>query len=140
MKGFELKIARELLGLSTTEAAEHIGKVNRRAWLYWESSERNVPADVASIMQRLVSRHREIMQIALSQEIEKMNVIYYGTPEFCENVLDWRFSQSLARTLALDFGANLVLFDKAQFDKFCKDNNLTDSKATRSYWATTQKS
>lgn len=140
MKAIELKLARELIGLSVSEAAEHIGNVSRRSWEYWESGGRAVPEDVASVIKQLVERHRQIIRMALEQGIEKMNVIYYATPDYCESILDWRFSQSLARTLALDFGANFVLFDKTQFDTFCKEKGLKDSKETRSYWAATEKS
>ncbi|STP02639.1 hypothetical protein [Haemophilus parainfluenzae] len=32
MTPLELKVARKLLGLSTVEAAEHIGQVSKRSW------------------------------------------------------------------------------------------------------------
>lgn len=144
MNGIQLKLARELLGLSQVEAAEHIGKVNQRAWAYWEAGRSPVKPDVAQLLNQLLSRRRQILkQFITSQENEpahKVVVVYYNTPEYCQSYLDWKFSQSLARTLAFDFGAVLVDFDKASFDEFCRGFGLEDTPASRSEWAVWQNS
>ncbi|QNS14582.1 DUF1870 family protein [Mannheimia bovis] len=144
MTGLELKLARELLGLSQYEAAEHIGKVHQRSWAFWEAGRTPVKADVAEFMRKLIHhRHEVIKQFSNSKaagDSQKVVIVYYNTPEHCQSFLDWKFSQSLARTLAIDFGAVLVDFDKKSFDEFCKGFNLKDTPATRSEWAVYQNS
>lgn len=139
MTGLELKLSRELLGLSQYEAAEHIGKVHQRTWAFWETGRTPVKADVAEFMQNLLNRRHEIIkQFSNSQAVEdahKVVVVYYDTPEFCASYLDWRFSQSIARTLALDFGVSLVVFNNNSFLDFCKKENLKDTTENRSLWA-----
>ena len=50
MTPLELKVARKLLGLSTVEAAEHIGKVSKRSWEYWENGQRTIKPDVEELI------------------------------------------------------------------------------------------
>lgn len=137
MTPLELKVARKLLGLSTVEAAEHIGKVSKRSWEYWENEQRTIKPDVEELINSLLSRRREIISEVynMGENAKGISVIYYKTPEYCESVLEWRFSQSLASTLSLDFGAKLIEFDKQDFDKFISENNLIDNKQSRAAWA-----
>lgn len=137
MTPLELKVARKLLGLSTVEAAEHIGKVSKRSWEYWENGQRTIKPDVEELMNSLLSRRREIIAEVynMGENAKGISVIYYKTPEYCESVLEWRFSQSLASTLSLDFGARLIEFDKQDFDKFIFENGLIDNKQSRAAWA-----
>ena len=85
----------------------------------------------------MLARRREIIAEVynMGEKAKGISVIYYKTPEHCENVLEWRFSQSLASTLSLDFGARLVEFDKQDFERFLKENMLNDSKPSRAAWA-----
>ena len=140
MTPLELKVARKLLGLSTVEAAEHIGKVSKRSWEYWENGQRTIKSDVEELMNSLLSRRREIIAEVynMGENSKGISVIYYKTPEHCESILEWRFSQSLASTLSLDFGARLIEFDKQDFDKFIFDNGLIDNKQSRAAWAATR--
>ncbi len=137
MTPLELKVARKLLGLSTVEAAEHIGKVSKRSWEYWENGQRTIKSDVEELINCLLARRREIIAEVynMGENAKGISVIYYKTPEHCESVLEWRFSQSLASTLSLDFGARLVEFDKKDFEKFINENMLLDSKPSRAMWA-----
>lgn len=137
MTPLELKVARKLLGLSTVEAAEHIGKVSKRSWEYWENGQRTIKPDVEELINSLLSRRREIIAELYNMEgnAKGISVIYYKTPEYCESILEWRFSQSLASTLSLDFGARLIEFNKQDFDVFISENNLVDNKQSRAAWA-----
>lgn len=137
MKNFELKIARELLGLTQSEAAQEIGKVSVRSWNYWESGDKNIPIDVQEKVNHLLERRKEIICFFLEKEQAKKTVIiYYLTPEYCQGILDWRFSQSLARTLALDFGATLIEFDPTSYFAWLNEKKMPDSSQSRSEWAT----
>lgn len=137
MTPLELKVARKLLGLSTVEAAEHIGKVSKRSWEYWENGQRTIKPDVEELINSLLTRRREIIAEVYNMEgnAKGISVIYYKTPEYCESILEWRFSQSLASTLSLDFGARLIEFNKQDFDVFISENNLVDNKQSRAAWA-----
>ena len=137
MTPLELKVARKLLGLSTVEAAEHIGKVSKRSWEYWENGQRTIKPDVEELINSLLARRREIIAevYSMGENAKGISVIYYKTPEYCESILEWRFSQSLASTLSLDFGARLIEFDEQEFDKFISENNLIDNKQSRAAWA-----
>ena len=137
MTPLELKVARKLLGLSTVEAAEHIGKVSKRSWEYWENGQRTIKPDVEELINSLLARRREIIAEVynIGENAKGISVIYYKTPEYCESVLEWRFSQSLASTLSLDFGAKLIEFNKQDFDVFISKNNLVDNKQSRAVWA-----
>ena len=137
MTPLELKVARKLLGLSTVEAAEHIGKVSKRSWEYWENGQRTIKPDVEELIKSLLSRRREIIAEVynMGEKAKSISVIYYKTPEHCESVLEWRFSQSIASTLSLDFGARLIEFDKQDFERFLNENKLEDSKPSRAMWA-----
>lgn len=137
MTPLELKVARKLLGLSTVEAAEHIGKVSKRSWEYWENGQRTIKPDVEELINSLLARRKKIIAEVynMGENTKSISVIYYKTPEHCESVLEWRFSQSLASTLSLDFGARLVEFDEKDFEKFVNENMLLDSKQSRAMWA-----
>lgn len=137
MNGLELKLARQLLGLSVAECAEHIGKVAKRSWEYWESERNPIKEDVAEYMNMLLTRRREIIkQVAdMGDNAKRIAVIYYKTPEHCDSVIEWRFTQTLCATLALDFGAKLVDFDPKDYQRFCLKNKLEDNKANRATWA-----
>lgn len=140
MTPLELKVARKLLGLSTVEAAEYIGKVSKRSWEYWENGQRTIKPDVEELINSLLARRREIIAEVynMGENAKGISVIYYKTPEYCESVLEWRFSQSLASTLSLDFGARLIEFNKQDFDVFISKNNLVDNKQSRAAWAATR--
>ena len=137
MTPLELKVARKLLGLSTVEAAEHIGKVSKRSWEYWENGQRTIKPDVEELINSLLARRKKFIAEVynMGENTKSISVIYYKTPEHCESVLEWRFSQSLASTLSLDFGARLVEFDEKDFEKFVNENMLLDSKQSRAMWA-----
>lgn len=139
MTGLELKLARETLGLSQYEAAEHIGKVHQRSWAFWESGRNAIKNDVVATVEGLLERRRLIIREFYNQQ-EIQPIIYYNSPEYCQSYLDWKFSQSLARTLAIDFNAELVEFDKRSFDEFCAGFKMEDTPATRSEWAVYQNS
>lgn len=142
MNGLQLKLSREILGLSQQEAAEHIGKVSQRSWAYWESGRSQIKEDVAQLVRTLLERRKQVISEFYNhqqeQPAQKVVVVYYDSPEHCDSFLDWKFSQSLARTLHLDFGAKLVEFDKRSFDEYCQGFNLQDTPATRSEWAVYQ--
>lgn len=144
MNGLQLKLSRELLGLSQQEAAEHIGKVSQRSWAFWESGRTPVKEDVVKFVKMLLSRRNQVIQefknLQKDDPAQKVVIVYYDTPEYCQSYLEWRFSQSLARTLAVDFNVALVKFDKHSFDEYCKGFNLTDTPAARSEWAVFQHS
>lgn len=137
MKAFELKIARKLLGLSIAEAAEEIGKVSKRSWEYWEREERPIKPDVEEQVKALLERRKKVLKMVIEQgeNAHKIAVIYYNTPEYCASVLEWKFTQSLASTIALDFGASLVEFDAKDYAAFCKERKLEDNQQSRSIWA-----
>lgn len=137
MTGLELQNARKLLGLSIAEAAEHIGGVAKRSWEYWEREERTIKPDVEKLVLNLLERRREIIKsiIEAGEKAQKLAVIYYDTPEHCASVLEWRFSQSLAIMLSLDFGVNLIKFDWADYQSFCKEKSLKDNQQSRAIWA-----
>lgn len=140
MKNFELKIAREILGLTQAEAAKEIGNVSVRSWNYWESNDRAIPTDVQARVNHLLARRKEIISLFLEkQDIAKQTVvIYYNTPDYCNGILDWRFSQSLARTLSIDFGASLVEFDPVSYFEWLDGKKIPDSQTARSEWAVHQ--
>nr|WP_314738696.1 DUF1870 family protein [uncultured Haemophilus sp.] len=137
MRGFELQIARKLLGLSIAEAAEYIGQVSKRSWEYWEREERPIKEDVKEKIKSLLERRKQVLKMVIEQgeNAHKIAVIYYNTPEYCASVLEWRFTQSLASTIALDFGASLVEFDYKDYKNFCEKQKLEDNQQSRSMWA-----
>lgn len=144
MTPIELRAARETLGLTLEEAAEHIGGVTRRSWVYFESGDRTIKADIADKITALLARRREVLQAVQqkmlheSAEMAGMAVIYYPTPEHCQSVLDWRFSQSLARELAATHGAKLVKFDPAAYAEWLALGNNIDNEQHRAMWAAQQ--
>lgn len=140
----ELRAARETIGLTVEEAAEHIGGVARRSWVYFESGERAVKADIAHKMRGLIERRREVLKTVQekmlheSSEMAGMAVIYYPSPEYCQSVLDWRFSQSLARELAASYGAKLVRFNPTAYAEWLALGNNADTEQHRAMWAAQQ--
>lgn len=128
--------------MSHYEAAEHIGHVHQLSWAFWETGERSIKEDVEKTINFLLERRREIiLQFVNGQDrnkAKKVAVIYYPTPDFCSSYLEWKFSQNLARTLTLDFGAVLIEFNYEDFKEFIVKNGLTDTPATREQWTTTK--
>lgn len=138
MKGLELKCARIVLGLSQDEAAKQIGNVSQRSWAYWESGERTIPQDVIEQMQELMNRRKSIIQQfkELSENKAQIVVIFYESPQDAgQTLLEMRFNNSLAATLAVDYGANVVRYDPLDYVNWLTENGLIDSSAKRSEWA-----
>lgn len=132
MTPLELRIAREHLGLTVSEAAEHIGGVTTRSWNYFENGERSIKPDIEQKILCLLERRKEILSEFTKTDAAQIAVIYYGTPDHCDSVLEWRFSQSLARTLFHDHGARIVVFSD---DYFKWLNGREDSKQMRARWS-----
>ncbi|MEB3500688.1 Aca2/YdiL-like domain-containing protein [Pasteurella multocida] len=138
MKGLELKCARLLLGLSQEEAAKQIGNVSQRSWAYWESGERTIPQDVAEQMRELMSRRKAIIQQfkELSENKTQIVVIFYESPQDAgQTLLEMRFNNSLAATLAMDYGVNVVRYNPVDYINWLTENGLVDSPAKRSEWS-----
>ncbi|HII3710083.1 TPA: helix-turn-helix domain-containing protein [Pasteurella multocida] len=138
MDGLELKCARLLLGLSQEEAAKQIGLVTQRSWAYWESGERTIPLDVADQVQELINRRKAIIQQfkELSENKAKIVVIFYESPQDAgQTLLEMRFNNSLAATLAIDYGVNVVRYNPVDYVNWLTENGLVDSPAKRSEWS-----
>ncbi|MEB3501768.1 Aca2/YdiL-like domain-containing protein [Pasteurella multocida] len=138
MDGLELKCARLLLGLSQEEAAKQIGKVTQRSWAYWESGERTIPQDVADQVRELINRRKAIIQQfkELSENKAKIVVIFYESPQDAgQTLLEMRFNNSLAATLAIDYGVNVVRYNPVDYINWLTENGLVDSPAKRSEWS-----
>ncbi|MFC1141823.1 DUF1870 family protein [Pasteurella multocida] len=138
MKGLELKCARLLLGLSQEEAAKQIGNVSQRSWAYWESGERTIPQDVAEQMRELMSRRKAIIQQfkELSENKTQIVVIFYESPQDAgQTLLEMRFNNSLAATLAIDYGVNVVRYNPVDYINWLTENGLVDSPSKRSEWS-----
>ncbi|HDR1268601.1 TPA: DUF1870 family protein [Pasteurella multocida] len=138
MDGLELKCARLLLGLSQEEAAKQIGLVTQRSWAYWESGERTIPLDVADQVRELIKRRKAIIQQfkELSENKAKIVVIFYESPQDAgQTLLEMRFNNSLAATLAIDYGVNVVRYNPVDYVNWLTENGLVDSPAKRSEWS-----
>ncbi|HDR1228867.1 YdiL family protein [Pasteurella multocida] len=138
MDGLELKCARLLLGLSQEEAAKQIGGVTQRSWAYWESGERTIPQDVADQVRELINRRKAIIQQfkELSENKAKIVVIFYESPQDAgQTLLEMRFNNSLAATLAIDYGVNVVRYNPVDYINWLTENGLVDSPAKRSEWS-----
>lgn len=141
MNHIELKTARKLLNLSIEDAAENIGGVSQRSWKYWENGERPIPQDVERNINFLLDRRKEVIKTVQQKmlndkaDLKHIAVIYYPTPDHCESVLDWRFSQSIATTLAHDYGARMVIFNETEYTLWLINNGMTDTPDKRSQWA-----
>lgn len=111
MTNFELKQLRQLLFLSQPEAAEHIGKVEARAWQRWEKGDRAVPLDVAEQMQMLSLTRQELLDSL--PDFEHYNYKYfdtieeYATESGIKSVIKWRLSQSVAAQLFSEKSARI---------------------------------
>ncbi|HDR0632375.1 TPA: DUF1870 family protein [Pasteurella multocida] len=138
MDGLELKCARLLLGLSQEEAAKQIGGVTQRSWAYWESGERTIPQDVKEQVQELIERRKTILeQVASFGENKKeVVVIFYESPQDAGmSLLEVRFNNVLAATLAIDYGVNVVRYNPVDYINWLTENGLVDSPAKRSEWS-----
>ncbi len=137
MDGLELKCARLLLGLSQEEAAKQIGLVTQRSWAYWESGERTIPQDVAEEVQELIERRKTILeQVASFGENKKEVVIFYESPQDAGmSLLEVRFNNILAATLAMDYGVNVVRYNPVDYINWLTENGLVDSPSKRSEWS-----
>lgn len=138
MEGLELKCARLLIGLSQDEAAKQIGGVSQRSWAYWESGERTIPQDVEEQMRELINRRKAIIKQfkELGENKAKIVVIFYeSTQDAGQTLLEMRFNNSLASTLAIDYGVNVVRYDPEDYVNWLTENGLIDSPAKRSQWA-----
>lgn len=149
MKPIELRAARETIGLTLAEAAEYIGDVTKRSWQYFESGGRSVPTDIAYKMHSLLNRRREVLKTVQEKmlheqaDLKQIAVIYYEDASDCASVVEWRFSQSLAKTLALDYGAKLVKFDQKAYTAWLAANSVNgvpmeDTPENRDTWGRLQ--
>ena len=136
MTPLELKNARILLGLKTNEAAVHLGKMSLRGWQYLEKGERTINPDIIDNINALLNRRQEMIRDLIDTQgmnLNHVSVIYYSAPEYCENILEWRFTQSLARTLHFDFGAKLIVFNPEEYFKWLVGRE--DNQKNRALWA-----
>lgn len=147
MKPIELKAARELLGFSQSEAARYIADdVSLRTWQYFETGERAIKQEVIDKINFLLNRRREVLKTVQEKmlyeqaDLKQIAVIYYEDASDCASVVEWRFSQSLAKTLALDYGAKLVKFNQQEYTAWLASHLLhgevlEDTPENRATWA-----
>lgn len=111
MTNFELKQLRQLFFLTQPEAAEHIGRVEVRAWQRWEKGDRDVPLDVAEQMQMLSLTRQELLDSL--PDFEHYNYKYFDTIDGyaaesgVRSVIKWRLSQSVAAQLFSEKSARI---------------------------------
>lgn len=147
MKPIELKAARELLCLTQPEAARYLADdVSLRTWQYFETGKIKIKQELIDRVNFLLNRRREVLREVQSKmlhpeaDLKQIAVIYYEDASDCANVLEWRFSQSLAKTLALDYGAKLVKFDQREYTAWLaanliNGNPMEDTPENRATWA-----
>jgi hypothetical protein len=112
----ELQATRKLLMLEVSEAAEYVGKVSKRTWLYWESGRNQVPQHVADELETLLQLRHELGERYFKQleRGERPRIKFYSTFEqfeaenFEENIVSWRLSQSVAALYYTEGNADLV--------------------------------
>lgn len=142
MNGLELNVARKMLGISVNEAALHIGNIKPRAWSYLEdenSDHAEVYPDVAQKITQLIERRRAIIKSVQEHNPNKVALVYYTDENDCADIIEYRFSQSLAQTLAVDYGVTLIRFNREKYASFLHQHNLQDNQSSRSYWAIEEK-
>ncbi|MDD0824680.1 DUF1870 family protein [Mannheimia sp. AT1] len=139
MTGIELKAARLIFGLSQAEAAEEIGKVNKRSWSYWEQGQRTIPQDVVNDIKELLSRRKQTLDMVkgmVAKTTSKLAVIFYDNPQDAGmSLLEVRYNNALAVQLHFDYGASLVKFEPESYINWLAENGLIDSPQKRSEWA-----
>lgn len=138
MQGLELKCARLLLELSQEEAAKQIGLVTQRSWAYWEKDQRTIPQDVTEQVQELIERRKTILEqvYSLGENKKEVVVIFYESPQDAGmSLLEVRFNNALAATLAIDHGVNVVRYDPEDYVDWLTENGLVDSPTKREEWA-----
>lgn len=147
MNHTELKTARKLLCLTAQEAAEFVGGMKTRSWEYLEQGAKKIPDDIVEKMQVLLQRRRDALADAQEKmlreegDLNAISVIFYENPEHCASILEWRFSQSLAITLAHDYHARLVKFCPKSYTAWLMANGIqADTQDRRAQWAAGAKS
>lgn len=106
MNNKQLQAMRQLLFLTTNEAAEYIGGCTQRTWQRWEKSDVSVPNDVAEKVQHLIceraAKVEALEELLLDAGEHDAYINYHTTFEDYEQkhqgatVLDWKMSQSIA--------------------------------------------
>lgn len=142
MTGLELKAARLIFGLSQAEAAEEIGKVNKRSWSYWEQGQRTIPQDVVNDIKELLSRRKKTLDMVkgIAPNTSKLAVIFYDNPQDAVmSLLEVKYNNALAVQLHFDYGANLVKFEPKAYINWLAENGLIDTPQKRSEWAAYQR-
>ena len=87
MSGAECQALRQLLLLTQKEAGTWIGQVSERSWQYWESGQRPVPQDVATLLRNIVKEREKLVRAAISQIAggERPVAVWYQTED------DWKW-------------------------------------------------
>ncbi|EGP02930.1 hypothetical protein AAUPMG_12141 [Pasteurella multocida subsp. multocida str. Anand1_goat] len=99
---------------------------------------KNHSAGCGGSSRELINRRKAIIQQfkELSENKAKIVVIFYESPQDAgQTLLEMRFNNSLAATLAIDYGVNVVRYNPVDYINWLTENGLVDSPAKRSEWS-----
>lgn len=94
---------RDLLSLSVEEAATHIGGVETREWINWESNKEVVPESIIKRIDEIAYKHQNLIKALTEQDDHTPYVIqeYQSFEEYLsdhpgENFIDWKIAQNIS--------------------------------------------
>lgn len=137
----ELKLARKLLNLTESEAATYLGEgMNVKTWGFYERnhiSNYGVKHYIAEKVRFLLRYRKEIIDNALSarEEGSKTIIVHYNEPERFEDMLEYKAHNAATTTLNVDYGFDLIVFNKEEYETFLSVNGLEDNQQNVSHWA-----
>ena len=138
VKGIDLKIFRTIFSLSQREAAEEIGGVSQRAWVFWEQDGRTIPVDVQDKISELMARMKQTLEFVRGKgrEAKKIAVLFYNNPQDAGmTLLEVRYNNALASILKMEMNVIIVPFEPQGYVDWLTENGLIDSPQKRSEWA-----
>lgn len=139
MNNYELKLARKLLNLTEKESAFYLGeKMSQKAWDFYERHHPNnygVKPYIVKKIEKLLSWRKQLIRETIENKPQNSPVIQYLDHNEFSDFLNFKAHYSATSTLNMDYGYNLIVFDKEDYAQFITKQQLEDSESSREEWA-----
>lgn len=139
MNNHELRMYRNVFGLSEAEAATCLGEgMGKKTWGFYERhhiTNYGVKPYIARNMKNWLAWRKNFILEVLKHKTTSTPIVHYSDQNDFSDILHFKAHYSATTTLNIDYGYNLIVFDKAEYAQFIEELKLEDNEESKQRWA-----
>lgn len=139
MNNHELKVIRKVLNLSEAEAATYLGEeMGQKTWNFYERHHINnygVKPYIMKKIQKLLIWRKDFIRDVLENKSKSTPIIHYNDQNDFSDILLFKAHYAATSTLNIDYGYNLIVFNKDEYTQYIESQKLEDNEESKQKWA-----